>query len=461
MKLRTPPPFSLAALGIALGAASLVSAPSYQLNEYIWSNPEFRERVVGLYATHATIEPTIDREDSMFLRETLLPLLETDPPAAIEEVETYLQTKDAPALYLVLGNLYLEEDLLFEAESAFESAVSRHDSFRRAWRGLAITRFRQDRHRESIQPWLRVITLGGGDDQSYGLLGYAYLATDQPYPALESFRSARMYAPQAGDLIRGELESLRRLKRPADALALLPELRAVEPENTELWLLEANLHLQLDNIRRAAAALETAHALGEESPGSLRLLGDCFLELGLPQPALRSYTAAVSGPEKLSPSKRITVLRQLADRGHLSTARSFAEQMEGDREWVESLPDSERADFNRVRAQFAFELDGDPGLAHEFARTAVELDPLDRAALMLAGQIEEALGNLPAARLLYERATRTGGNPFNAWLALGQLELEAGNPAAALDAWKTARSHLASPALDRAIERLETQSGFR
>ncbi len=449
----------LTALALAALAGSLPATPPllYPKLEYVWSNPAFRERVTGLYATHATIEPTIDRDDSLFLRETLLPLLENDPRAAITEVETYLQTKDAPALFLVLGNLYLEEDFLFEAETAFESAIARHNTFRRAWRGLAITRFRQDRPAESIEPWLRVITLGGGDDQAYGLLGYAYLNTDQPYAAREAFRHARMYAPDATDLIRGELESLQRLSRPEDALALLPTLQKAEPDNAELWLVAANLHLQQDDIRRAAAAIETAHVLGGATPESLRLLGDCLLELDLPQPALRAYTTATEQSDRpLDPITRVTLLRQLADRGHLSEARDLATTFDRGPDWTTGLPDREHANLDRIRARIALQIDNDLTTARALARSATERAPLDQPALLLAGQIEEALDNPIAARLYYERATRADGNPYNAWLALGQLELTTDNPAAALRAWESARQHLPSPSLDRAITRLKT-----
>lgn len=451
--------FNLLALGLFAitpsASPAQEAAPMYPRSEYRWDNPEFRDRVTALYATHATVEPPIDREDSLFLRETVLPLLESDPQSAIREVENYLETKDAPALFLVLGNLYLEADLLFEAESAFQRAIAHHNAFRRAWRGLAITRFRQDRPRDAIEPWLRVITLGGGDDQSYGLLGYAYLNTDQAYAAREAFRNARLYAPNAADLIRGELEALRRLERPAEALALLPTLQATDPANPDLWLIAANLYLQIEDIRRAAAALETAHALGGATSESLQRLGDCLLEMDLPRPALRAYTAAANTDVPDVPgANRMTILRQLADRGHLAEARELYRTLEQDPDWTNGLSDADRAHLHRIRARFVFKLDGNPAAARSDARTATELDPRNREALILAGAIEATLNNRTAARLFYERATRAEGNPYNAWLALGQLELDANNPAAALKAWENAAIHLPSPALDRAIQRL-------
>ncbi|MGF1532027.1 MAG: tetratricopeptide repeat protein [Puniceicoccaceae bacterium] len=443
--------------------ACLLQVPafaSWQLREYTWENPEFRQRFVGNYAFDQAIEPGIDREDSIFLREEVLPLLSQKPAAAIPTVEAYLEKKSAPALYLVLGNLYLERDLLFDAENAFLAALSRHQSFRRAHRGLAITLVRQERFTASIPSWLRVITLGGGDDQSFGLLGYAYLHSDQPRAALQAFQAAQLFAPRSNDLLRGEVESLLRLQRPADALPTLQVLIADQPEDPELRKIQANLLLSLRRLKEAAAALELAHFYGGADAASNLLLADLYLELDLPRLALPTYLAALGETRPaLSPRDLIRILQQLTERALFAEAKSVLVASEN--LWQSpSLETVERADFFRLRALLALELDRDFSTAARLARESAQLDPLNLRSLLLAGQAAEADGDLSAARLFYERATRVPASNLppsltaNAWIALGQLHLLRENYPEALSAWSQAQSIQPSASLEAALERL-------
>ena len=48
-------------------------------------------------------------------------------------------------------------------------------------------------YQAAIEPFLKVIELGGSDAQSYGLLAYAYLNQEKYESSLSAYRMARMF----------------------------------------------------------------------------------------------------------------------------------------------------------------------------------------------------------------------------------------------------------------------------
>lgn len=74
----------------------------------------------------------------------------------------------------------------------------------------------------------------------------------------------------------------------------------------------------------------------------------------------------------------------------------------------------------------------DPGGALSAARTAVDRDPLSAQALLTLSAVQQHLGQSTAARATLQRAVRLQPSNPQTWVALGEYDLAANNPQAAL-----------------------------
>jgi O-antigen ligase len=80
----------------------------------------------------------------------------------------------------------------------------------------------------------------------------------------------------------------------------------------------------------------------------------------------------------------------------------------------------------------------DPSDALAAAHAAVSRDPLSAEALMTLAAIEQGTGQSAAARATYEHAVHVQPSNWQTWEALGEYELQAGDPRSALNALRAA-----------------------
>ena len=125
------------ALGLAIFSTHLLSRP-YQLEEYTWDNPDFQKRFIATYGVISPVEPRLSPEDSQFLRDVILPVIEDRPERAREALQDRLRETTSPALYFVLGNINLQRGNLEEARKNLQIALRRFPDFLRAHRSMAL-----------------------------------------------------------------------------------------------------------------------------------------------------------------------------------------------------------------------------------------------------------------------------------------------------------------------------------
>jgi len=169
------------ALGIALVASGLAAAgdaPGTPPGLDLWSDPTFQKQFLGSYGVQSEIEPKVTEIERGQL-EKLVPLLQSEPQAAVPELEKIRTPESSAVLDFTLGNVYFQLDRLDEATDAYRAAVAKFPSFRRAHRNLGLIHVRAGRFPEAIESRTRVLQLGGEDALTYGLLGYASSSTEQ------------------------------------------------------------------------------------------------------------------------------------------------------------------------------------------------------------------------------------------------------------------------------------------
>jgi len=404
--------------GLVAFSSTLYSQP-YELEEYTWKNPDFQKRFIATYGVVSPVEPRLSPEDSEFLRDEILPVIEDRPDRAREALESRLQDTTSPALYFVLGNIHLQRGNLEDARKNLLIALRRFPDFQRAHRSMALVYVREGDFVGAIPYWREVLRLGGADDQSYGLLGYALLEKGQWNAAALAFQNALLYQPDSLDFRRGMVQALLQTGRNSEAAELLHGLIQENPENPDYWKLLANLSLGEGELQKAAASLEVAMGLGDRLKSTFLLSGNIYLNLGLPQKALHSYLRSLDREDPdLQFENLYPPLNYLMQRNYWEEVEHYAQAL---RNYFGRDLDSD--DINRINAAVAVaRLSTQPNAdIAETTRLYANHFPADGRLQMALARYYENTGQIEDAVLSYRRASHDERERYNALLSLANL----------------------------------------
>ncbi len=413
----------------------------------------FQRRFMASYGVNAAIEPALDPADRPLYR-TIEPLLERAPREAIQQVERERTASSSPAFSYLLGNLYYQLDELDNAERNLKDAVGAFPTFRRAHRTLGLVYIRTGRHAEAAVAWRTVVALGGGDAQSYGLLGYALINQGHAASALSAYRMARMFDPERADYRRGEAHCLWLMGHHRDAIALLDELLADHPETLDYWLAQANVYVRDEQYDEALVNLEVARALGGSDAGSLLLLGDLFLRRGLIDRALEVFRETLAQTPPPAAARVIRPVDALLAAGRLADAEAYLDELDA------AYPGLEHPERDMARAAIRLEV-GDLEGAVVHLRRVLDRDPLNGRALILLGAYHRAAGETDLALLSLDRAAGVARYEAAALLDMARIHVAGNDPASALPLLRRVHRLSPTPRLEAYIETLEEAHGHR
>jgi tetratricopeptide (TPR) repeat protein len=319
------------------------------------------------------------------------------------------------------GSLLFQQEKLPEAIAACEGAVAQYPKFRRAHRMLGILYVRQGDFDKALPALTRVLELGGGDAFTYGLLGYSNAALNRFLAAESAYRQAVLLDPVTLDWQMGLARALFRQERCAEASALCAALIEAHPERADLWLLQANALIGLNQPLKAAENFEIAARLGAATAESLNMLGDIYVNEGLYTAAVEAYQQALERFPEAGPDRPLRAAKVLVGRGALAEAKKLICRM--DELHGAALASAERKDLLRLRARMAV-AEGASGEEIQILQEILEIDPLDGEALILLGQHAGRARDLEKAVFYYERAA--GLERFEADAKLRHAQLLAG-----------------------------------
>lgn len=247
----------------------------------------------------------------------------------------------------------------------------------------------------------RVIELGGADAITYGLLGYAYSSVDNYLAAESAYRMAILMDPATLDWKMGLARSFFKQERYGEAAALCGQLLKDQPDKADLWLLQANAYIGLNQPLKAAEIFELVDNLGKSSPDSLNMLGDIYINEELYSLAADTYIRAMDKKPANNAGRAIRSAKVLAARGAFKDTRRVIDHTEN--LFGEKLDDIQKKDLLKLQARLAV-ADGSGEEEVQVLEKIVALDPLDGEALILLGQNSARNGDTEKAILYYERA---------------------------------------------------------
>jgi tetratricopeptide (TPR) repeat protein len=413
-------------------AAQPAATPSTQGDELpaFWRDPSYRQRLAESYFAEGDVEP---KPPTAGERATLQEVADAMGNDKADDAIRLLQRQQGPAVTAVidftLGTLHMQREQLAEAAAAYVIATTKVTRFRRAWKNLGLVQVRLGAHTDAARSLTRVIELGGADALTFGLLGFALSNADDHLAAESAYRMATMLDPATMDWRLGLARSLFRQRRHADAAALCATMIALHPDRTDLWLLQANAYVGMNELRKAAENYEVVDRLGQSSAESLYMLGDIYTNEALPDLASNAYVRAIGRDHKGDPSRALRAAKALAARGAHGECKLVVDALE--QTLGSKLDDVAKKDVLKLRARLAVA----SGAGEEEARVLeqlVALDPLDGEAILLLGQYHQRRGEPERAVLQFERAAGIAAFEADAKVQHAQLLVKQARYAEAL-----------------------------
>ncbi|MBK1876965.1 tetratricopeptide repeat protein [Pelagicoccus mobilis] len=407
---------------IALVAAtlfsSLGSAQVYELTEQSFDNPEFKARFMASYVAESSTNPNITADEKGLFDE-VVPLIGSNPDAAIERIEAGITSENSAAFDFILGNLYYQKGDIANAVRTYGQAVQKFPNYAQAYYNMGRAYVADSDYENALKGLQKSLEIQAADGAMYGLIGYCYLNMDQPSTALDAYKVAIMLAPESRDWKLGKLQSLIALERSEEAIGLLYEFIKAEPGNADWWKLQANQFLSTDEKDKAAANLTVVKDLGKADGATLALLGDLYVNEGLVEPAVESYTEAM---EKggARPSRIVEVVNSLIYMDQIPSAKTLLANLESS--MGSDLSSDQEVEVLNVKARLAMQEDDTDGAASYLA-TLVKKDPLNGSALLSLSELEKTRGDLPKAEYYAESASKISGFAHQAYIALAQLNV--------------------------------------
>ncbi|MBC2606503.1 tetratricopeptide repeat protein [Pelagicoccus albus] len=407
---------------LAIAAATIVAhcsfAQVYELTEQSFDNPEFRARFAESYVAESSTNPNITATEKGLFDE-VVPLIGTDPAAAIVKISQSINAESSAAFDFILGNLYYQEGDVDSAIESYATAVKKFPNYAQAYYNLGRAYVANNDFANALKGLQKSLEIKAADGSMYGLIGYCYLNMDRPATALDAYRVAIMLDPDSRDWKLGQLQCLIALERPQEAIGLLYEFIKAEPTNADWWKLQSNQFLLTDETAKAAANLTVVKDMGKADGSTLGLLGDLLVNQGLVEPAVESYIAAMDKGGARA-GRIIEIANSLIFMDKISSAETLLSKLEstlGDK-----LTSAQESSLLNVKARIAMSEDDIDGAAG-FLATLVEKDPLNGGALLSLSELEKKRGDMAKAEYYAENASKIDDYAHQAFLALAQLNV--------------------------------------
>jgi tetratricopeptide (TPR) repeat protein len=367
----------------------------------IWNDPAFQRQFIESYMSETEIEPRVTSDE----REKMLKVLEHISSDQMEKAVALLLKNRGGAASAVfdftLATILFQREVFDEAVAVYQVAVEKYPKFRRAWKNLGLCYIQQTDWENALPALTKVIELGGGDALTYGLLGYAYSNAENHLSAESAYRMANLLEPDVMDWKMGLARSFFKQERFGEAVALTNQLIKDQPRNADLWLLQANAYIGLNQPSRAAENYEIVDRLGQSTPQSLNMLADIYINEDLFDLAVPMYIRAMEMNTQGKPDRAMRAARVLVARGAYDETRELINKIES--LFSTQIEDDDRKELLKLRSRLAVA----EGAGEEEARVLEEivaLDPLDGEALILLGQHSFKNGEFEKAIFYFERA---------------------------------------------------------
>lgn len=376
-------------------------AQTYPLSENTWSNPEFVKRFMGSYGFETKTEPEITKEEQMLFQE-IATLARSGASAAISRLQSARTPESSAAVDYTLANFQMQSGDINGAIRNYKEAIRKFPNFFRAYQNVGLAYVQQGSYSDALQYLLKAIEIRGGNGTLFGLVGYCYLNGGKYASALDAYRQALIFDPDSRDWKLGKLNVLTSMGMTDEALGLLYEMINENPDDAQKWLLQARTLLAENETNKAMANLIVVDLLGDANGKALSLLGELYVNNGLPHLAFDPFSKALAVGD-LDSKKVLRMATILADRTDSETAKSFMADVKT--KYLPSFSPPEELQYLNLNAKIAL-AEGDDDKAAGILKQVVAKDPLNGRALITLGKYYQGKGEIEEAVFSFESAAK-------------------------------------------------------
>lgn len=406
----------------------------------LWKSELFRKSITASYGIDSRIEPRITEDEAFYLDQSAEAMAEDDRPKAIATLRDSSLLEKSPAMRFTLASLLFENGEAKEADEAvthFEAALEQFPNFRDAHRNFGVVLIQREEFEKAKGHLVRALALGSQDGLTAGLLAYCHARDGHHQAALDAYRLAMLTQPDERQWKLGVAQALLALKQPREAASILQTLLVATPDDTSVWLTQADAWIELEEERQAAANLEIVHRSGHLEPNALLSLGHLYLQNDLPGLALERYRLALATPAPPTPSRAVEALELLLSRSDWPRAKEYATALDTVADYQEAFDPAtgEKELLSRLtRAKAMLELEsGDAVAGAKLVEEWLRREPMDGECLLLLARFREEAGERVEAEMLLEQAARVPSTAAAAHLAHGRLLVAAADYERALE----------------------------
>jgi tetratricopeptide (TPR) repeat protein len=389
-----------------VGLSNALLAQSFPLSENSWNNPDFVKRFLGSYGVRTEVEPpALTREEGRLYNEKILPPAQDGRFAEVVAELVKVITPESNANFdFTLATIYIQLDSIDDAIIHYSTAIRKFPKFLRAYKNLGFAHTRKGNHADAVTMLAKAIELGDAHGDTFGLLAYNYYNLGQYSAALDAYRMATLLNNTNIDWQIGKARALLETRRYEEAIAATDELLAKTPSDVRYWLNRVNAYIGMGQYEDAATSLEVIRRMGNAPVSSLQLLGDIYVNLGLPDLALTPYLEVVA---RNAPAAEVLRLaRNLADRAHHTQAERMAVAIR--QRHFTAMSDQLKSSLLNLEAMLAFAR-GDSQQGITVLQALLEVNPLDAAALLLLAKHYASDNDAEQAAYYFERVQAVGG----------------------------------------------------
>jgi tetratricopeptide (TPR) repeat protein len=199
--------------------------------------------------------------------------------AVLKELEGFYDLELSPAMLTLKAQIYFSLEQFKKAEKTFLAVLSRKPQLVRVHRDLGQLYLIQEQYKLARHHFSEAIAFGSNEAMVHGQLAYLNLKLYGAFSAITSYQQAMALQPEEVQWQQGLLIALSEAKMYESAQALLSQLIEKNPTDKELWLNQAVLAINSNNMKQALASLEMAILLGDTGDANLKTAAQLHLQI--------------------------------------------------------------------------------------------------------------------------------------------------------------------------------------
>jgi tetratricopeptide (TPR) repeat protein len=377
--------------------------------------------------------PYSDREasiapDEYETAERLRTMLDNGQSAEVlKELEAFYDIELSPAMLTLKAQIYFSLKMYDKAEATFLAVLARKPQLIRVHSDLAQLYLIREDYPKARKYFANAVAFGANEAIIHGQLAYLNLTMYGAYSAISEYQQAMALEPDSVQWQQGLLAALTQAKMFEAAQALVKELLAKRPNDSNLWLNQAALALQQNDSELALVSIEMAILLGDNDRRNLTTAAQLHLQLNSYERAL----ALLKQSLQQGNIEMASINEYLAWFAHLEMwdqARQLLDNVAGSLGSM-SLDDQSQYYLHRAVVE---QHQKNISKAISLFKQSLDKNPTNGDALLAFAKFSSLHKDYVEAEMLYVRAEAVDGAERKAMLGRAQLYIDMQDYPAAL-----------------------------